>query len=137
MLNKIWDPDTPFTNLLLPQQKLISRERVGAKAIKRHDQARTPHQRDLDTGVITAARNPYSPEPSTRCNPAGPHEKLISLSTSSNASHSPHPEHDHLTSTRRSSIATVRSFSVRQRITLPGGFDMKRQAHRFCSATLY
>ena len=56
VLNQIWDLDTPFTNLLLPQQKLISRERVGAKVIKRHDQARTPHQRALDAGVITAAR---------------------------------------------------------------------------------
>ncbi len=56
VLNQIWDLDTPFTNLLLPQQKLISRERVGAKVIKRHDQARTPHQRALDAGGITAAR---------------------------------------------------------------------------------
>jgi len=56
VLNQIWDLDTPFTNLLLPQQKLISRERVGAKVIKRHDQARTPHQRALDAGVVTAAR---------------------------------------------------------------------------------
>ncbi len=52
VLNKIWELDATFTNLVLPQQKLVSRERVGAKVIKRHDQARTPHQRALDAGVL-------------------------------------------------------------------------------------
>lgn len=56
VLNEIWDLDWKFTNLLCAQQKLISRERVGAKVIKRHDTARTPHQRALDAGVLTAAK---------------------------------------------------------------------------------
>lgn len=56
LLNKIWDLDHGFTNLLCAQQKLISRERVGAKVIKRHDPAQTPHQRALDAGVLTPAR---------------------------------------------------------------------------------
>lgn len=55
LLNEIWDLDHGFTNLLCAQQKLISRERVGAKIIKRHDTARTPHQRALDAGVLTTA----------------------------------------------------------------------------------
>lgn len=56
LLNEIWDSDWPLTNLLFTQQKLISRERVGAKVIKRHDPARTPHQRALAAGVLTPAR---------------------------------------------------------------------------------
>lgn len=56
LLNEIWELDWRFTNLLCAQQKLISRERVGAKVIKRHDRAQTPHQRALATGVITPAR---------------------------------------------------------------------------------
>ena len=56
VLNEIWDADWAFTNLLCTQQKLISRERVGAKVIKRHDPARTPHQRALDAGVLTPAK---------------------------------------------------------------------------------
>jgi hypothetical protein len=56
VLNRIWELDAPFTNLLFPQQKLVSRERVGAKVIKRHDRARTPQQRALDAGAITPAR---------------------------------------------------------------------------------
>ena len=54
-LNEIWDLDHNFTNLLCTQQKLISRERVGAKVIKRHDSAQTPHQRALAAGVLTPA----------------------------------------------------------------------------------
>ncbi len=54
VLNRIWDLDRTFTNLLCAQQKLISRERVGAKVIKRHDAARTPHQRAIAAGALTA-----------------------------------------------------------------------------------
>ena len=56
LLNEIWDLDHHFTNLLCAQQKLISRERVGAKVIKRHDPAQTPHQRALAAGVLSPAR---------------------------------------------------------------------------------
>ena len=56
ILNEIWDLDRNFTNLLCTQQKLISRERVGAKVIKRHDSAQTPHQRLLAAGVLTPAK---------------------------------------------------------------------------------
>ncbi len=56
VLNEIWDLDWQYTNLLCTQQKLISRERVGAKIIKRHDPATTPHQRALAAGALTPAR---------------------------------------------------------------------------------
>lgn len=45
LLNQIWELDRVFTNYLLPQQKLISKTRQGAKVIKKHDHAQTPHQR--------------------------------------------------------------------------------------------
>lgn len=69
LLNRIWELDWRFTNLLLTQQKLLSRERVGAKVIKRHDQARTPHERLIEAGVLspqqraalTRARNAIRP----------------------------------------------------------------------------
>lgn len=44
-LNEIWELDAVFTNYLLPQQKLLSKERHGAKVVKKHDGALTPHQR--------------------------------------------------------------------------------------------
>jgi len=56
LLNRIWELDRGFTNLVLTQQKLLSRTRVGAKVIKRHDQATTPYQRAIDAGVLTPAQ---------------------------------------------------------------------------------
>jgi len=44
-LNEIWALDAVFANYLLPQQKLIFKQRNGAKVTKRHDTATTPHQR--------------------------------------------------------------------------------------------
>lgn len=56
LLNEIWELDWRFTNLVCTQQKLISRERIGAKVIKRHDRAQTPHQRALASGELTPSR---------------------------------------------------------------------------------
>jgi transposase InsO family protein len=44
-LNEIWALDAVFANYFLPQQKLIFKQRNGAKVTKRHDTAATPHQR--------------------------------------------------------------------------------------------
>ncbi|UUL75454.1 transposase family protein [Pseudarthrobacter sp. Fe7] len=46
-LNEIWDLDRVFTNYLLPQQKLVSKQRYGAKVSKKHDTPATPHQRAI------------------------------------------------------------------------------------------
>jgi hypothetical protein len=47
VLNNIWELDRVFTNYLLPQQKLLSKERHGAKVTKKHDAPATPHQRAI------------------------------------------------------------------------------------------
>jgi transposase InsO family protein len=46
-LNEIWALDAVFTNYFLPQQKLVFKQRNGAKVTKRHDTATTPHQRAI------------------------------------------------------------------------------------------
>jgi hypothetical protein len=69
VLNRIWELDRVFTNLLLTQQKLVRRERIGSKVIKRHDAAATPLERVIRSGVlsshqrgtITRARNRLQP----------------------------------------------------------------------------
>ena len=48
LLNRIWELDRIFTNYLLPQQKLISKTRHGAKVSKKHDRPATPHQRAIE-----------------------------------------------------------------------------------------
>jgi hypothetical protein len=47
LLNEIWALDATYTNYLLAQQKLVFKQRTGAKITKRHDRATTPHQRAL------------------------------------------------------------------------------------------
>lgn len=47
LLNEIWELDRIFTNYLLPQQKLLSKHRYGAKVSKKRDAGATPHQRAI------------------------------------------------------------------------------------------
>ena len=47
LLNQIWALDDAFSNYFLPSLKLKSKHRDGAKAVKKHHQAATPHQRAL------------------------------------------------------------------------------------------
>jgi len=57
VLNEIWALDQVFTNYLLTQQKLVFKSRKGAKVKKRHDTARTPHERTLEwAGLIAKDR---------------------------------------------------------------------------------
>jgi hypothetical protein len=56
VLNRIWELDRLYTNLLCTQQKLLARERIGAKVIKRHDRAQTPYERAINAGVLSPAR---------------------------------------------------------------------------------
>ncbi len=53
-LNRIWDLDAIFTNYLLPQQKLVSKVRTGAKVSKKYDTATTPHQRAIADPTVRA-----------------------------------------------------------------------------------
>jgi Integrase core domain len=47
LLNRIWVALSPLINLFLPQQKLLTKPRMGAKVSKRYDSAQTPYQRLL------------------------------------------------------------------------------------------
>lgn len=48
VLNQLWALQTVLTNLFIPQQKLLTKTRTGAKVIKTYDQARTPARRLFD-----------------------------------------------------------------------------------------
>lgn len=45
LLNRIWTRQTDLTNFFYPQQKLIAKQRIDAKVIKKYDTAQTPNQR--------------------------------------------------------------------------------------------
>jgi hypothetical protein len=52
VLNAIWELDRHFTNYLLTQQKLVHKQRDGAKVTKRYDRAKTPLERTLAAGGV-------------------------------------------------------------------------------------
>lgn len=45
LLNTIWILQSKLTNYFIPQQKLVSKVRTGAKVSKKYDTAATPHRR--------------------------------------------------------------------------------------------
>jgi transposase InsO family protein len=55
LLNRIWALDQTFTNYLLAQQKLVHKQRHGAKVTKKYDRAATPFTRACARKEITKA----------------------------------------------------------------------------------
>jgi hypothetical protein len=55
VLNRIWDLDRIYTNYLLAQQKLVFKQRQGAKVTKKYDRAMTPYGRTRARADITPA----------------------------------------------------------------------------------
>lgn len=51
-LNSYYDNLRLYTNFFLPQTKLISKERIGAKIKKKYETPKTPYQRILEDGNI-------------------------------------------------------------------------------------
>jgi len=57
-------------NFLRPVRKLLSKQRVGAKILKRYDAAQTPYQRLLATNVLTPAARAALEQQFLALNPA-------------------------------------------------------------------
>ncbi len=55
LLNEIWELDMVYTNYLLAQQKIVSKQRNGSKVTKRYDRALTPFERALARVSVTGA----------------------------------------------------------------------------------
>ena len=51
-LGRVYEPLRRYVNFFQPVRKLVSKERVGAKVVKRYDRAQTPYQRLLASGVL-------------------------------------------------------------------------------------
>ena len=81
LLNKIWMLQSKLTNYFYPQQKLVSKVRVGAKVSKKYDTATTPYRRAAAHGAIadgdkTALANTYA-----GINPAAVQRQIQALTT--------------------------------------------------------
>lgn len=131
LLNRLWAEQTRLMNLFMPQQKIVSKTRTGAKVAKRYDTATTPADRLLrdhpdalcpqDRDAILTPRScgaasaicrtgsctwPNNAGPS----PTGPN---ATASMTAAANSTPHPESGHL--------------QISQRPNQSGHLDMSRQ----------
>lgn len=59
----------PYVNFFQPLRKLVSKERHGARVLKRYDRAQTPYRRVLASGVLTAERTAALADEYHRLNP--------------------------------------------------------------------
>ena len=92
LLNRIWVLQSQLTNYFYPQQKLVSKERDGAKVTKKYDVATTPHRRADAHGQVTGEDKIIMSDTCASINPAAIQRQiqaltsqLITLATSKNA----------------------------------------------------
>ena len=83
LLNKIWVLPSLITNYFLPQQKLISKVRDGAKVTKTYDKPLTPQLRAQAHKKVTKQDKAIMKDTLTELNPAaiqagnpGPHQRV-------------------------------------------------------------
>ena len=81
LLNKIWVLQSKMTNYFLPQQKLISKVRDGAKITKKYDVPTTPHRRADRHETVTTHDKTIMSETLTRVNPAAIQRQIQALTS--------------------------------------------------------
>jgi Integrase core domain len=81
LLNKIWALQSKLTNYFYPQQKLVSKIRVGAKVSKKYDTATTPHRRAERHDSVTAKDKAILADTYTGINPAAVQRQIQALTT--------------------------------------------------------
>ncbi|RYF59830.1 MAG: transposase [Comamonadaceae bacterium] len=81
ILNTIWVMQSQLTNYFYPQQKLMSKERDGAKVIKKYDTATTPYHRALAHDRVYAEDRAILGDTHAGINPAAIQRRIQALST--------------------------------------------------------
>jgi len=78
-LNEIWALDALFTNYFLPQQKLVFKQRNGAKVTKKYDVPTTPHRRAERHREVSAQDKTIMKDTLTGLNPAAIQRQIQAL----------------------------------------------------------
>lgn len=79
LLNEIWALQSQMTNYFLPQQKLISKVRDGAKVTKKYDKATTPHRRAERHDKVSVEDKAILADTYTDLNPAAIQRQIQAL----------------------------------------------------------
>ncbi len=70
LMNKLYKSEWRlFLNLFCPSMKLISKDRIGSKTIKKHDNPKTPYQRILESEKVSEATKNNLKEIFNKLNP--------------------------------------------------------------------
>jgi hypothetical protein len=78
-MNRLYDLHRLWFNFFQPQMKLASKLREGAKVRRRHDTARTPYRRTLDSSVLDSAGAAALETVYGTLNPAQLHRTMLEL----------------------------------------------------------
>ena len=81
LLNKIWVLQSAMTNYFLPQQKLISKVRDGAKITKKYDTPTTPHRRAERHPVVSTQDKTIMNDTLADLNPAAIQRQIQALTS--------------------------------------------------------
>ncbi|MDN5856913.1 MAG: transposase family protein, partial [Actinomycetia bacterium] len=79
VLNNIWALQSQLTNYFLPQQKLLSKVRDGAKITKKYDLATTPHRRAERHQAVSTEDKTIMNDTLTGLNPAAIQRRIQAL----------------------------------------------------------
>ncbi|MDH6199345.1 transposase InsO family protein [Mycobacterium frederiksbergense] len=81
LLNTIWERQSLLANYFYPQQKLISKVRIGAKVIKKYDRATTPYRRAQAHAALTVEQAKALAQTYADINPAALGRRIQALTT--------------------------------------------------------
>jgi hypothetical protein len=81
LLNKIWALQSKLANYFCPQQKLVSKIRVGAKVSKKYDQATTPYRRAEHSKVVCDEDKAILADTHMSINPAAVQRQIQALTS--------------------------------------------------------
>ena len=81
LLNKIWALQSQLTNYFYPQQKLMSKTRVGTKVSKKYDRATTPHRRAQAHSKVSDEDKAILADTYTAINPAAVQRRIQALTS--------------------------------------------------------
>jgi hypothetical protein len=79
VLNRIWELDATYTNYLLAQQKLVFKQRNGAKVQKRHDRAATPFKRAIARADLEKASRSRMEKAMSKIHPGDLYRQIQTL----------------------------------------------------------
>jgi len=79
LLNKIWLLQSKITNFSLPQQKLLSKVRDGAKVTKKYDMPTTPHRRAERHAAVSTEDKTIMNDVLVELNPAAIQRQIQAL----------------------------------------------------------